>query len=468
MFNQLDDTIIAISSPPGMGVRGVIRLSGPRAMVLADSIFDRDDNQSLFAMAGHHCIAGRIRVDGGSIPAEAYVFRAPASYTRQDVVELHSVGSPPVLAVLLDALVTAGARPADPGEFTARAYFNGALDLTRVEGVSAIIHASNDSQLRASEALLHGGLSKRSTALRDQLADLLALIEAEIDFVEEPIEFISRQELEATIGGVTGQIDNLLRLSQEIERLEVLPEVLLIGRPNAGKSTLFNRLTGMDRAIRSAVAGTTRDVIRAPLTVPGGEIMLADTAGLSGDADESDAVGILAEQATHRSMASADLLMMVIDVTHRPAETAAKMREVIGARPACWVFNKIDQIPARQRADLWVGIGTGNHSLPVSSLTGDGVEHLKAHIGRFFFTEAGSHGGELLALSLRQRTALQDAQAALIRAREIIVQIPRISERIELIAVEIREAMNALSLLTGQVATEELLGRIFSRFCIGK
>jgi tRNA modification GTPase len=224
----------------------------------------------------------------------------------------------------------------------------------------------------------------------------------------------------------------------------------------------------MDRAIRSAVAGTTRDVIRAPLTVPGGEIMLADTAGLNVDDHESDTVGILSEQATRRSTLSADLLVLVIDITQQPAETVAAMRNDFPSRPVCWVFNKIDKIPTGRGADLLAGIAAGERSFAVSSLTGEGAEHLKADIGRFFFTGAGSHGGELLALSLRQRTALRDAQQALVRAREICDQTPQLIERIELIAVEIREAMNALSLLTGQVATEDLLGRIFSRFCIGK
>lgn len=492
MFDRTDDTIVAISSPPGIGLRGIVRLSGPDAVRLAAGVFEGPDGASLLDTPGHRRIMGAVRIDARAcIPAEAYVFRAPASYTRQDIVELHTVGSPPVLAMLLDALTATGARPAEPGEFTARAFFAGVLDLTEVEGVAAMIHARNDSQLRASEALLHGDLSRRSIALRDELADLLALLEAEIDFVEESIEFINARQVIEILGRICGALDALLRDSPAIERLEALPRVMLVGRPNAGKSTLFNRLTGVDRAIQSATAGTTRDVLGAPLRVSGGEVILLDSAGMdivdqqlqgrepTGEISPSAPVGrspqptgrestfadpaALAEAATRRSLATADLILLVVDATDRPTEAVRSLRAALSGRPVIIVFNKVDACPpeAIEQDDSPEGIR-------VSALTGEGIAALRDRLGQLLFEQAESHGGELIALSNRQRMALREARDALREALDLFENTRKITDFSELLALHTREAMNALSLLTGEIATEELLGRIFSRFCIGK
>ncbi|UCD28726.1 MAG: 50S ribosome-binding GTPase, partial [Planctomycetota bacterium] len=335
MFNQLQDTIVAISSPAGTSLRGIIRLSGPEAFPLASNVFTGNDGKSLTNIPGHKRIVGRIKIDThSSVPAEAYTFRAPASYTKQDIVELHTIGSPPLLAMLLEQLTAQGARHAEPGEFTARAYFSGAMDLTRVEGVAAIINARNDSQLRASQALLHGKLSKRSTELRDRLADLLALIEAQIDFAEEPIEFVSRNEIINTLDQVTDDIKTLLQNAPSTERLDILPQIMLTGKPNAGKSTLFNQLTGLDRTIQSATAGTTRDVISAPLTVPGGEAMLLESAGLYGNnqsaADKQPAdPSELAVLFSQRFLKSADVILLIVDITDAPQQVLADLRPTL-------------------------------------------------------------------------------------------------------------------------------------------
>ncbi|GMU22285.1 MAG: tRNA modification GTPase MnmE, partial [Phycisphaerae bacterium] len=266
MFDRTDDTIVAISSPPGISLRGIVRLSGPDALKWGQQLFEAHEGPPLTQSPGHRRHFGRVRLEGSAtVPAEAWIFRAPASYTRQDMLELHLPGSPPVLTIIHDALTARGARPAEPGEFTARAYFSGALDLTRVEGVAALIHARNDSQLRASHALLTGTLSRRSIELRDRLADLLSVLEAQIDFVEESIEFVTTGQAGSVVGEVAAELDELLGAADSVERLEALPVVMLVGRPNAGKSTLFNRLTGVDRAIQSATAGTTRDVLSMPL-----------------------------------------------------------------------------------------------------------------------------------------------------------------------------------------------------------
>ena len=469
MFDRLDDTIVAISSPAGVSPRGVVRLSGPDAFAFASHVFVGEAGTSVNPMAGYHRRSGRVRfADGASVPAELYAFRAPASYTRQDVVELHLVGSPPILAMLLEALTDQGARQAEPGEFTARAFFAGALDLTRAEGVVAVIHARSDAQLRASEALLHGELSKRTVALRDELAELLALLEAEIDFVEEPIEFISREQLIRRVGAVSEEIAVLLLDSPSVERLDVCPQVMLIGPPNAGKSTLFNALTGMDRAIASATAGTTRDVLSAPVELPGGEVMLLDSAGLMTGETDPDAVAMRAEAATQRAMTSADLLLIVVDINDGPAQVLEELQKQVAGRPTLIVANKIDLVDAEQRAERVGRWRTEADVLPVSAVHGEGLAALRDSMGKRLLADVESHGSELLALSNRQRAALDEAADALKRVRDVCDDGTATCEHTELVALELREAVNALSLLVGEVTTEDLLSKVFANFCIGK
>jgi tRNA modification GTPase len=473
MFGQLNDTIVAVSSPAGVGVRGIIRLSGPAAFSLAGQVFTCRDERLLADVPGHRRVMGRLWMEPeASVPAEAYVFRSPASYTRQDVIELHTIGSPAVLAAVLDRLIAAGARPAEPGEFTARAFFSGAMDLTRVEGVAAIIHARNDSQLRASEALLHGRLSRRSTELRERLTDLLALIEAEIDFSEEAVEFVSPPQVVEVVTQVCDELDGLIRHAPSAERLEVLPEVLMVGRPNAGKSTLMNRLTGADRAIRSAVPGTTRDILSVPLTVPGGEVMLLDAAGLDPlaalPAHSSDDPDGLAQSLVRRIMLRAGMILLVVDIADRPDEAIRLLRPLLPARPVCVLFTKIDGLERAAAEQVLVNCQDGGNTIAVSALTGEGLDRLQAEIGRTLFSTMESHVSDLLTLSDRQRQALCEARAALQRVGGICDQMPDLMSAAELLSMEIREAVNALSLLLGEVTTEDLLDRIFSRFCIGK
>lgn len=428
---------------------------------------------------------GRVLVFDSSVPAEVYLFRAPASYTRQDVVEFHVPGSPPLLSELLAQFVRAGARVAEPGEFTARAFLNGSLDLTRVEGVAAAISARSDAQLRASRHLLAGGLSRRMAQLREELADLLALVEAEIDFVEESIGFVTSRQAREQIARASDELTSLLAHAESAERLEVLPQVLLLGPPNAGKSTLFNRLTGTDRAIRSAVAGTTRDVLREPISLPGGEAMLCDSAGVAlhgaprmnasepeRDIVPSEAassggpalVDELASDATWKAVEAADLVILLFDGAATNLAHMQEVRASIAHRRVLCVANKSDlsdfvptliESPSR---DVW----------GVSALNGQGIAALREEISQCLFGDSPSRASEVIALTARQHQCLVDAHDAAQRALKTIENIDDFGAVAELIALEVRAMVVALSLLLGEITTEDLLGRIFSRFCIGK
>jgi tRNA modification GTPase len=473
MYASSDDTIVAISSAPGHALRGLVRLSGPAAIAIADRVFSiastsasAVDNpaRTLQDAAGFRAYDGRVNLEEDvTLPATALLFRAPRSYTRQDLVELHTTGSPPVLEMLVERCIAAGARPAEPGEFTARAFLSGAMTLPAAEGIAATIRARNDGQLRAARRLLRGELTDRVHAWRDQLADTLALVVADIDFAEEPIDFIRPDQLRAAIGKIQVELEGLIADTDAGARTEVVPRILLLGPPNAGKSTLLNALSGMDRAITSAVAGTTRDVLEAPVRLGKYDAVLLDAAGIDEDPDEILSAG---RARAFDTATRVELVALVADATV-PLDVD-RMRElaVRGGAPTVLVLTKIDQIssgkaalPSSAPADL------GPVAI-VSAVTGEGLDELRAVLAAQI-DDVATEGAGLL-VSARQRAALSDAHAALARAAELAAGAASTLDCAEFLAAELQEALNAFAALTGAITTEDLLGRIFANFCIGK
>jgi tRNA modification GTPase len=471
MFKGIDDTIVAVSSPPGWAARGIVRLSGPEAIPIADGLFTASDGVSLAQRAGFTRVMGTVRLeDGCRVPAEVYLYRAPRSYTRQDCVEVHTIGSPPVLAMVLEAVQSAGARLAEPGEFTARAFLSGAMDLSRAEAVAAAIQARSDTQLRAARKLQEGELSRRIVAWRERLAGLLGLVEADIDFAEEPIEFITPAALRGQLSELAREIEDLQHQAESTERFEVLPTILLVGRPNAGKSCLMTALSGLDRAICSAVAGTTRDILSAPIKLGSIEAMLLDAAGLHDDADE------LIRQAQQRVLSTAehvDLLCLVVDLAEEPDEAAFHCLRSVRATPCVLAANKIDLLDhaesERRAARL---VGTAPPSVkgvyPVSALWGTGLDSLRQVMAEQLGDRDDLAEDKAIALSARHRRALQTAGAALARAVSEAKAIGATIDRADVLAFELREALDALGEIIGEVTTDDLLGTVFANFCIGK
>ena len=440
------DTIAAISSGVGAAPRMIVRLSGPDSARLAQELGAAQEQS---AGSAQRAI---LTFDGLFFPAWVYRFQSPRSYSGEDLIEFHLPGNPVLAKMLLTELLKRGARPAQPGEFTARAYFNGRIDLTEAEGVAASIGASNQQELSAARQLLSGELARRLAPAMDLLAQTLALVEVGIDFSEEDVTFLSGEQLAERIRQVDDSLQQLLRDSTCFERLTHDPRVVLAGRPNAGKSTLLNALAGQPRAIVSPVAGTTRDVLSAQVALARGMVTLIDAAGLEsdqehppvGDSPQAQIARKMREQGL-RAIESADVLALVEDVT----DTRERLR--LSRPPDLIIRSKIDL--AGSAGDIVEG------ELPVSVLTETGLDRLRDRLDAICF---GGTPGAALALNVRHITAIHEARAAIGRAAE------RAAEGAELVALERREALDALGAILGRLAPDDLLARVFSQFCIGK
>ncbi|HWE97813.1 MAG TPA: tRNA modification GTPase [Tepidisphaeraceae bacterium] len=442
------DTIAAISSAVGMAGRIVVRLSGPDAWAIARRLWT-----DVLPGAGG-AARGGILLRQMHVPGWLYCFQSPRSYTGEDLIEFHIPGNPLLASMLLEDLFRSGARSAEAGEFTARAYFNGRLDLTQAEGVAATIAAGSEQELSAARRLMAGELSRRLAPVTDAVAQTLALLEVGIDFSDEDVSFLSAAQASDQIARADAALARLLEESVRFERLAHEPRVVLVGRPNAGKSTLLNALVGQDRAAVSAVAGTTRDVLSAELPLARGVVRLTDVAGLGETSEEFAAeaedghrhIATKMRQYALRAVEEADALVLVVDATdRRPAVALPRAADLV-------VTSKIDLLAesSQESADR----------LRVSAVTSAGLAEFRAALDRICFGDAAA--GSALALNARHARAIEEARSALSRAAGQAGAAP------ELLALELRDALDALGGISGRVSPDDLLGRIFSAFCIGK
>ncbi len=443
------DSIAALATPAGAGGIGVLRVSGPAVRAIASSLLG-------FMPQPRHAHYAAF-LDGDSAPIErglALYFAAPASYTGEDVLELHAHGSPVVLDLLLRRVVELGARRARPGEFTERAFLNGKLDLAQAEAVADLIAARSESAARAAQRALAGAFSRRVDSLVAALTALRVQVEAAIDFADDELELLGDPALAAGLATVRDAIVALIADARHGVRLARGARAVLIGRPNTGKSSLLNALTGEERAIVTAIPGTTRDALHVELMIDGVSIELIDTAGLrdSGDAIEQEGM-----RRARAALARCDLAVLVSETAH-VTDDLALLDGLPGGAAALVVVNKCDlQTDPSARVET----RDGRVWLHLSARTGSGVDHLREELARH--TGAGS---EESAFTARQRhvDALQRAAAALAAATTALAA----QRAPELIAEDLRQAAQALGTITGAVSADDLLGVIFAGFCIGK
>lgn len=434
---HVEDTIVAVSSAPGPGARAIVRVSGPRAREVVAAVFVGSAAPGRFAR-------GALRLSGvhSPLPATLYFFAGPRSYTGQDVAELHTISSPPLVERLVADLLSAGARSARAGEFTLRAFLAGKKDLTQAEAVHAVIEAGSETDLRAALAQMAGGVSRPLDALREDLLNLLADTEAALDFADEDIEFVTAAETVRRLGAAVSQLEAAERQLDDRTVSGRPVRVALVGAPNAGKSSLFNALAG-GAALVSDVPGTTRDYLTRPLALDGISAELIDTAGWqhAGDTIEEQAQRLGSEQA-----ARADVLLWC-DEEGTFAEPEAERLRATGAA-VLTVRTKCDSAP-------------GPKPLSCSVVAPDGLRALRAALAEAVRALARA---ALAPSQSRCRAHVRAAREQLAGARE---QAAR-GEPPELLALNLRGALDALGELTGAVYTNDLLDRIFSRFCIGK
>jgi tRNA modification GTPase len=458
-MNGLEDTIVAIATPLGEGGLAIIRISGREALPIADHCFrPAGQTSGKPSQATTHTLHyGHIVRDGQVIDEVLLsVMRAPRTFTREEVVEISCHGGILAAKSVLETVLAAGGRLAEPGEFTRRAFLNGRLDLTQAEAVADLIRARTDLALAAANEQLAGRLSQRIGRLRDELLSSLAHVEAHIDFPDEDIAPDTRESLTAHLEQGVAFMDELLRTAEEGRILRRGIRGAIIGRPNVGKSSLLNLLLGHERAIVSPTAGTTRDTIEETANVRGLPVVFIDTAGLREAADAIEQEGI---RRSHETASRAELILHVLDGSEPFVPEDAQYLERFASAKRIVIRNKID-LPAR----LQLPAELAGPVVGVCSLTGQGLEELKDAIQQLFW--AGSIQAEMVQVMInaRHQDALRRARAATLLTTEAL----RKGVALDLVAVDLRTAVQAVGEIVGQTATEDLLDSIFSQFCIGK
>ncbi len=441
------DTIAAIATAPGRGGIGVIRVSGDGLREFSRRLCATEPLPRQATLTGFRDASGQL-IDTGLL----LFFPRPHSFTGEDVLELHGHGGPVVTQMLLSRCLDLGARLAEPGEFTRRAFLNGKLDLAQAEAVIDLIDAATTSAARSAVRSLHGDFSREINILLEQLTELRALVEATLDFPDEDIDFLQAADAFGRLERLQQRLATVFDRAQQGKLLQGGLNVVIVGQPNVGKSSLLNRLAGDDLAIVTAVAGTTRDVVRSTLQIEGIPLHIIDTAGLRETEDEIEQIGIAR---TWREIERADLVLLLVDAQSGVGQAEQTILERLPEKLArITVYNKIDL----------AGRGAERHVEPdgvaisLSAKHGDGVELLRSELLRI----AGWHPAEDVFIAReRHLRALAETAEHIAAAR---AQLPQL----ELFAEELREAQIALGSITGQFSADDLLGEIFGRFCIGK
>ncbi|MFZ0136595.1 MAG: tRNA uridine-5-carboxymethylaminomethyl(34) synthesis GTPase MnmE [Candidatus Sulfotelmatobacter sp.] len=457
---NLDDTIVAIATAPGRGGIGVVRIAGSRALEIARPMLrlnhDLEPGRAIFGEL--------IEPPGAGAPHEPRIdevivtyFAKPHSYTTDDIVEIAAHGSPVVLRHIVELCVAAGARLAEPGEFTMRAFLNGRIDLTQAEAVRDLIDSQTLYQAKIAAQQLEGALSRRLQPVKRKLVELIAVLEAGIDFAEDDVSVLPNAVILDRIAAVRQPLDHLAASFAFGKIVHQGLTLAIVGRPNVGKSSLFNRLVERERAIVTATPGTTRDLVSETVALGGIPIQLVDTAGIRQALDEAESIGI---RKSMEALADADLVLVVLDASQpKNSEDIELLRHAEG-RPAIVVGNKCDLAAGGQ----WSAVSGQFTLIRASALTGEGITELRAEILRHIGGETGAQAEAGFLTNVRHQTLVQESIAALNAASSAIgAKVPH-----EMLLLDLYNALRPLDAITGATTTDDILNLIFSKFCIGK
>lgn len=460
----MTDTIAAIATPMAPCAIGILRLSGPGAVAAADRVFSPFRGAPMSERPDRTLVYGTLHDREGAVIDNCLcaVSRAPHSYTGEDTAELQCHGSPAALALGLEALFAAGARQAGPGEFTRRAFLNGKLDLTRAEAVADLIHAESPAAARQAAGQLGGALERTADGVYDRLADLCAHFHAVLDYPDEDIAPFEAEELAGALKEAAGELDALAATYERGRLLNEGVPCAIVGRPNAGKSTLFNALLGYDRAIVTDIPGTTRDTVEERANFGGVLLRLIDTAGLREAGDEAERLGV---ERSRRAVARAELILAVTDGA---GEFTREDREALelaasSGRPWIWIASKRDLTgPTALWATGWEGNAPAA-AVSLSAKTGEGLKELEQAVSALYPEPPASQAGAMLT-NARQAEAAGRAREAVRRGAAAL----EAGLSPDAVVADVEEAMSALGELTGRTVSEDVTARIFERFCVGK
>jgi tRNA modification GTPase len=460
---NLDDTIVAIATPPGRGGIGVVRVAGSKSVEIAKPMLRlKHELEPGRAVFGELIEPVPLDADTGGRKPEAgsptridevvvTYFAKPHSYTTDDIIEIAAHGSPVVLRHIVELCVAAGARLAEPGEFTMRAFLNGRIDLTQAEAVRDLIDSQTLYQAKIAAQQLEGALSKRLQPIKQKLVELIAVLEAGIDFAEDDVSVLPDATVLERIAAVRDPLQQLAATFAYGKLVHQGLTLAIVGRPNVGKSSLFNRLVERERAIVTATPGTTRDLVSETVAIGGIPIQLVDTAGIRQALDEAESIGI---RKSMEALADADLVLVVLDASQAANSEDAELLQHAEGRPAIVVANKCD-----------LGIAVlAQPAVYASALTGQGIAELRTEILRHIGGEAGAQAEAGFLTNVRHQGLVQDSLAALAAAAGAVAQkIPH-----EMLLLDLYSALRPLDAITGATTTDDILNLIFSTFCIGK
>jgi tRNA modification GTPase len=462
---HLDDTIVAIATPPGRGGIGVVRLAGPEARAIGERMLRLTRGLE----ANRAVVGDLVDPDGGDNATridEVVVtyFGKPHSYTTDDILEISGHGSPVVLRHIVELSLARGARLAEPGEFTMRAFLNGRLDLTQAEAVRDLIDAQTLFQAKVAAQQLQGALSHRLQPIKKRLVDLVALLEAGIDFAEDDISVAPDATILAHIAEVRTPLERLAATFAYGKIVHQGLTLAIVGRPNVGKSSLFNHLVERERAIVTAQPGTTRDLVSETVAIGGIPVELVDTAGIRQALDEAESIGI---KKSMEALADADLVLVVIDATQALAEEDQELLRQVESRPAIVVENKSDLLGSRGADTSTRASAAGQPGIPrisTSAVTGDGIANLREAILRHVTGDASRQQEPGFLTSVRHQKLVTDSLAALAAGTAAVAnKVPH-----EMLLLDLYAALRPLDEITGATTTDDILNLIFGTFCIGK